>query len=148
MLKFKLGCYSIGVACHINCLGIDPKPLVWRGFVVVLVEADWFEALGVDVQAYLPREGWKPVAVIGDAVSFSSSSCLLPGVDYSPCVTAHRNVFLQVISRSILNAVIVALSRRLLQMRPIASSSSSCGGVRRSSGLLLCILVGVWCLAI
>ena len=60
--------------------------MVWWGFAVVLVEADWFEAFRVDVEAELSSECWKIVNVGWSLESFLEGMGLLPGVDGLPRV--------------------------------------------------------------
>ena len=60
----KMGDFSgVHATCYLNCLGVDPKPLVRGCFAIVLGEADWFEAVGADVEVELSSERGKSVPV-------------------------------------------------------------------------------------
>jgi hypothetical protein len=46
----------VDATSDVDYLGVDPKPLMRRGFVVVLVQTDWFEAFWVDIEAEFSPE--------------------------------------------------------------------------------------------
>ena len=83
-------------ACHLNCLGVDPKPLVWGCLTIVLTEADWLEAFGVDMQTDFASERGKSIAIIWGVLSFLNSSCFLSSIDDLPGVASYSRIIAEI----------------------------------------------------
>jgi len=93
---------SIITTCHIDCLGIDLKPLMWRCLAVVHVETEWVEAFEVDVKAELSPESQEMISVAWSSVSFLQGARFLPGIDNLPCVIPYSCKVAKVNGRGVL----------------------------------------------
>ena len=127
---------------HVDGLRVDSKPLVWRCLAIVLVETDWFEAFGVDVEAEFLSECWETIGVAWSSVSFLESSCLLPSINDLPGIIPYICIVAEVSRRGILQALIITSGVVEVVVAVVAVGCLSCSCL--SSELVLLEVGSGW----